>query len=187
MSIKNSFLNKKRAKILFGFICEKFLFQNIRRNNIFFFKMVFKRIRWCFSNFFLCINSIRDMINKNKRSKWQNISFARKQLRAVSDILSKKWQRSIFYDVAFSWPAWGHFFFYDIPNLELLDQEVEILDDFINSNNPKTRGNNIYWLPLCYVDFWIQKFYNKLKSMTLLEDTILVVVADHGLSVISNI
>ena len=74
------------------------------------------------------------------------------------------------------------FFSIDSESIEELDEELRIMSDYLDSLPEKFEGNVIYNLSMRYVDLCLEKIYDKLQKMNLLEDTLVIITADHGSS-----
>ncbi len=78
------------------------------------------------------------------------------------------------------------FFTYDSSDKELLNKEAEIAETLLKQIKGKYYGNITHDLSLRYFDTVIEYFYNQLKDNSILEDTMLVICADHGYSFSGN-
>jgi len=78
------------------------------------------------------------------------------------------------------------FFTYDTDSVELLSKEKEMALDVI-SKLPKTYyGSVSHDLSLRYIDSIIEYLFDQLQSKALLEDTCIIITADHGFSFAGN-
>lgn len=71
---------------------------------------------------------------------------------------------------------------YDVQDKQLLDDEIKVLDDWMNEVGTDFQGSLLYFLSLRYVDYQVEKFCKRLKEMGLWDNTTLLVLADHGSS-----
>lgn len=73
-----------------------------------------------------------------------------------------------------------NFFSYDINDPILIDHEFSIFDNYLSHMSPEYKGQILYDLALTYADDCIKELYEGLEEKGLLNNTILVVTADHG-------
>lgn len=78
------------------------------------------------------------------------------------------------------------FFTYDSEDESLIDEEFKVLKEYKNNIKPNFKGSLSYKYSLRYMDLCIEKFYNKLNEMGVLEDTYFIITADHGFSFTYN-
>lgn len=71
---------------------------------------------------------------------------------------------------------------YDVQDKKLLNEEIKVLDDYMNELGTDFKGSLLYFLSLRYVDYQVEKFCNRLKELGLWDTTTLLVLADHGSS-----
>lgn len=90
-----------------------------------------------------------------------------------------------------SWVSYVHiddahynenFFTYDTTNLELIDSEFEEINKYLDNLPKKYKGSIAYDLSLHYCDNIIKNIFKFLENEKLLEDTNVVITADHGFS-----
>lgn len=75
-----------------------------------------------------------------------------------------------------------NYFSFDINDEELLDHEFKLFDDYIGSLQPLYKGNILYDCSLIYVDDCLRELYDFLKAEGILNNSIIVICADHGSS-----
>ncbi len=73
-------------------------------------------------------------------------------------------------------------FAYDTQNEDVVNDELKVLEEYVDKLGRKFKGNLLYFLSLRYVDYEIEKFCKELKKMGLWDTTTLMVVSDHGSS-----
>ena len=78
------------------------------------------------------------------------------------------------------------FFSYDVEDEKLIDQEFEEAKTYLKTINSKYKGSIAYDFSLNYSDNTVKRFFNTLEKKGLLEDTIIVITADHGFSYYYN-
>lgn len=74
------------------------------------------------------------------------------------------------------------FLTYDINDAGLLEHELLMYENYVNSLRPNYNGEIIYDLALLYVDDCIRELFEDLKTDGLMENTVFVITADHGYS-----
>jgi len=136
------------------------------------------------SNFYHCINSTKEFISNSNLKRWQNMPSARRQLDTAFSILKNRKSKIPFYlSLHLLDPhEYISFFSYDIQNNNIMKEEFEMINKYINSCGTCFKGSLPYILTIRYVDFCIEKFCEKLKEIGLWENTSLLIVADHGSS-----
>lgn len=78
------------------------------------------------------------------------------------------------------------FFTYDVDNIELIDKEMREAYKYLKTINNKYKGSVAYDLSLRYADNCIKDFFDKLEKSNKLDDTVVVITADHGFSYYYN-
>lgn len=74
------------------------------------------------------------------------------------------------------------FFSYDTQDKEVIDEEMRMLEDYVDQLGTNFRGNLIYLLSIRYTDYCIERFCKSLKELGLWNATTILFVADHGSS-----
>ena len=74
------------------------------------------------------------------------------------------------------------FFTYDTDNLELLDEEFNSINRYLDKLPKDYRGSITYDLSLMYSDKVIKNIFKYLEDNKLLDNTAVVITADHGFS-----
>ena len=78
------------------------------------------------------------------------------------------------------------FFTYDVEDEKLIEQEFSEANNYFKNINNKYKGSIAYDMSLNYSDNTIKRFFKTLEKKGLLEDTIIVITADHGFSYYYN-
>ena len=78
------------------------------------------------------------------------------------------------------------FFTYDSEDIGLIDSEFEDASDVLNNLPANYYGNITHDLSLRYIDTKLKYFYDQLKQNNLLDNTIVLICADHGFSFSGN-
>jgi len=74
------------------------------------------------------------------------------------------------------------FFSYDTQDKSVIDEEMQVLEKYVDELGTQFTGNLVYLLSLRYSDYKIQRFCEELKKRDLWDKTTILVVADHGSS-----
>ena len=74
------------------------------------------------------------------------------------------------------------FFSYDTQDKDIIDEEMKMLEDYVDQLGSNFRGNLIYLLSIRYTDYCIERFCKSLSELGLWDNTTMLVVADHGSS-----
>lgn len=75
-----------------------------------------------------------------------------------------------------------NYFSFDIKDSELIDKEFRLFENYLNNLHKDYRGNILYDCALIYVDDCIKEFYQSLENNNLLNDSLIIICADHGSS-----
>ena len=75
-----------------------------------------------------------------------------------------------------------NYFSFDINDSELIDKEFKLFENYLNNLHKDYRGNILYDCALIYVDDCIKEFCQNLKKNNLLNDSLIIICADHGSS-----
>lgn len=78
----------------------------------------------------------------------------------------------------FHWPS--VFYTYDSEDESLLREEANYILEYLATLPKNYKGNIVTDLSLLYVDRQLESFFNELEQRKLLEDTIILITADHG-------
>ena len=73
-------------------------------------------------------------------------------------------------------------FAYDIQDKDVVNDEIRVLDEYVNELGTDFKGSLLYILSLRYVDYEVERFCNRIKEMGLWDSTTLLVLSDHGSS-----
>lgn len=75
-----------------------------------------------------------------------------------------------------------NYFSFDIPEERLIDHEFKMYERYLDSLKPSYKGNILYDCALLYVDDCIKELCESLESEGILDNSIIVICADHGSS-----
>jgi len=173
----------RRHKKFFSQIDRKEFLYNIK-NNKFSLKKCIKSKRYM-QNVIICL--LAGVYNKrvSKRPGWQLVASMYKKLDEVFDILEKRENAEKPFYISLHTEEPHNYvtcFSYDMKNQELIDEEIEYLMPLLKGCGRKFKGNLMYQLSLRYVDLCIKRLVDKLKELSLLDNTTIVIMADHGTS-----
>ena len=74
------------------------------------------------------------------------------------------------------------FFSYDTTNREILDKEFDNINKYLDSIDKKYKGSITSDLSINYCDYIIENIFKKLEELNQLDNTCVVITADHGFS-----
>lgn len=74
------------------------------------------------------------------------------------------------------------FLSYDINDVQLLEHELSLFENYVSSIKSNYKGEIVYDLALLYVDDCIRELFEALKTKGLLENTVITITSDHGYS-----
>jgi hypothetical protein len=135
-------------------------------------------------NYYGSLSPVHLMRKRWKTKAWQNQHTAHTMYEAGLELIKNRKSDKPFYfffDVEEPHNNIA-FFSYDIQNQEVIDEEMRVLQEYVDELGANFKGNLIYLLSLRYSDFKIQKFCEELKKMGLWNNTTILVTADHGSS-----
>lgn len=78
------------------------------------------------------------------------------------------------------------FFSYDVSDEKVLLEEFDYAKEYISKINKNYKGSLFYDLSVRYIDKQIEVLYNRLKKGGYLDNTLVVITADHGSSYFFN-
>lgn len=115
---------------------------------------------------------------------WQNNHSARTVYDTAFDVLKKRNSDKPFYFYLNAEDPHNNiaFFSYDTQDKAIIDEEMKMLEDYVDQLGTKFRGNLMYLLSIRYTDYCIERFCNSLMELGLWDNTSILVVADHGSS-----
>ena len=74
------------------------------------------------------------------------------------------------------------FFSIDSMNLKEVEQELDIMNDYIDTLPHNLKGNIIYLLSMRFVDYCVERIIKDFSNTNYYKDTIIMLSADHGSS-----
>ena len=138
-------------------------------------------------NYLGSLTTMKLMRKRWKAQGWQNQHTAHTMYQAGLDILKERKSDKPFYfffDVEEPHNNIA-FFSYDMQE-DVIDDEMRVLQEYVDQLGSNFKGNLVYLLSLRYSDYKIQKFCESLKEMGLWDTTSILVIADHGSSYTFN-
>lgn len=141
-----------------------------------------------FQNYLGSLTTMHLMRKRWKTKGWQNQHTAHTIYQAGLEILRNRNSNKPFYfffDVEEPHNNIA-FFSYDTKDIDVIDDEMNVLQEYVNQLNGNFKGNLVYLLSLRYSDYKIQKFCESLKEMGLWDTTTILVISDHGSSYTFN-
>lgn len=139
-------------------------------------------------NYLGCLTTINLMRKRWKDKGWQNQHTAHTIYHSGLELLKKRECDKpfyIFFDVEEPHNNIA-FFSYDTQDKAVIDEEMAILQQYVDELGTNFKGNLLYLLSLRYSDYQLQKCCEELKRMGLWDSTTILVVADHGSSYTFN-
>lgn len=136
-------------------------------------------------NYLLCLSQVKLMKKRWKLPRWQFGHSARMDYETAVEILKKRKNNEKPFYMFFHLGEPHHdiaFFTFDKQDESVIDEEMKVIEDYVNKIGTDFKGNLVYLLSLVYTDFTIKKFCNSLKDMGLWDNTSLLIVSDHGSS-----
>lgn len=118
------------------------------------------------------------------KPRWKHSHSARTNYETAIDILRERSSEKPFY--MFFHVGEPHtsiaFFSFDRDDKNLIDEELKVLNDYVDQLGTKFVGNLVYFLSIRYTDYVIERFCNSLKALGLWDNTSILFVSDHGSS-----
>ena len=124
------------------------------------------------------------MMKRWSERTWQNNHPARTVYDTALEVLKNRNSEKPFYFYMNSEEPHNNiaFFSYDTQDKDVIDEEMRMLENYVDELGINFRGNLIYLLSIRYTDYCIERFCNSMKEMGLWDKTTILVVADHGSS-----
>lgn len=136
------------------------------------------------ANYYFSLRPIQDMKKQSHIYEWKTESSAHLQMELGADILKNRNSQQPFYMSMHVLEPHNYLtcFTFDKQDKALVEEEIRVLDQYLDKLGSDFKGNILYLLAIRYVDHCIEKFCTRLKDMGLWNTTALMVVADHGSS-----
>ena len=139
-------------------------------------------------NYIGSLTTMQLMRKRWKNRGWQNQHTAHTMLLAGLDILKNRKSDKPFYCFFDTEEPHNNiaFFSYDTQDKAVIDEEMQVMQDYADKVGTNFKGNLLYLLSIRYADLKIQKFCEGLKELGLWDTTTILVIADHGSSYTFN-
>ncbi len=136
------------------------------------------------ANYYLGLTSVRNAINGALKPNWQYQPSARRQIEAGMDAISKRSNMEPFYAIFHIEEPHAPiaFFSYDLNDIDKINEEMEYLRPLVDNCGKDFRGSLGYQMAVRYDDYCLKIIFDKMKEMGVLDNTIVMVTADHGSS-----
>jgi len=138
-----------------------------------------------FGNYGMLLFANKLMKERSTTSQeWQDLSSLDYQINAVlNDIDNNIVNKDTFYSLHCLEPHHNiSFFSFDSHDTNKIRDELDYLEPLIKGRGKKFRGNLLYQMSLRYVDYCIKRLFKELDNRGILEDTTIMLMADHGTS-----
>lgn len=173
----------KNNKNFFGKLRRIQKARNIR-NNMISWKYVKSSKRYTI-NFLLNLFQPEYMEYLSLKEDWQYSASALTQIDAILKLMDdrKDTNRPFYMSLHVEDPHnYISFFSYDIESEEQIASEIKYLCPLLDNCGKQFKGNLVYQLSLRYIDYCVKHLFEGLKDKGLLDNTIVVLTADHGSS-----
>ena len=140
-------------------------------------------------NAILCLISGKYSRKVSKKPEWELVSSMQKKVEVVADLLKHRRQtdKPFYISIHTEEPHNSiTYFTYDIQDESLIKEEIEYMEPLLKNCGSNFKGNLLYQLSLRYVDLCFKRLFDKLQELDLLEDTTIIMIADHGASYTYN-
>ena len=124
-----------------------------------------------------------------KQRNWQEVASLNKQIEVLIEALQKRNDTSKPFYASIHALEPHHnisYFSFDSFDHNLVDEEFEYIMSLLPCLGKDFCGNVIYQLSLRYVDLCIKRLVDNLKKLGIIDNTVIVLVSDHGSSYTFN-
>lgn len=138
-----------------------------------------------FENYKTCICQFLSMYKRWDKPNWQVANSTHTILSAGIELLRKRkhgdkpFYMNLMTEDAHSFIS---MFAYDSQNRGEVDDEIRVLEEYVDKLGTNFKGSLLYLLSLRYIDYEIEKFCKELKALGLWNNTTLMIISDHGSS-----
>ena len=136
-------------------------------------------------NYGLSLIQMRIMRKRWKQPRWQYGHSARMNYDTALKILKERGNKEKPFYLFFHLGEPHNniaFFTYDIQDKKIVDEELNVIKDYVDRIGTRFKGNLLYLLSLVYTDYTIKRFCESLKKMGIWDRTSLLFISDHGSS-----
>lgn len=138
-----------------------------------------------FGNYAMLLAGSNLMKNRSLGKRdWQEVASLNSQIEALFTALEKRNTDKPFYASLHVLEPHHNvsFFSFDSFDHNLVKGEFDYLEPLVNHCGKKFSGNLLYQLSIRYVDLCVKRLFEKLSDKKMLDNTTIVLVADHGTS-----
>ena len=161
----------------------------IKQVKEFFFSHNSDNLRY-FANYGMLLFSNTMMIKRSlKQRNWQEVASLNKQIEVLIEALQKRNDTSKPFYASIHALEPHHnisYFSFDSFDHNLVDEEFGYIMSLLPCLGKDFCGNVIYQLSLRYVDLCIKRLVDNLKKLGIIDNTVIVLVSDHGSSYTFN-
>ena len=138
----------------------------------------------CFINYGMYLFAYSYFKKSSFKNNWQLMASMNKQIEVLCDLLKDRDSNRPFYASLHVLEPHHNisFFSYDADDVNLINEEIEYLYPLLSNNASDKCGNILYQLSLRYVDLCVKRLFDELKEMGCLNNTTVMIMADHGSS-----
>lgn len=136
-------------------------------------------------NYIISLSQMKVMRKRWKKPRWQYGHSAKMNYDTALEVLKKRNNSDRPFYMFFHLGEPHNniaFFTYDIQDKELVDEELAVIEEYINKVGTNFKGSLIYLLSLVYTDYTIKNFCDSLKNLGYWDNTSILFVSDHGSS-----
>ncbi len=135
-------------------------------------------------NYILCLTPFHVMHKRWGKKHWQNDNSIHTILKAGLELIKSRDSSKPFYMYLNTDDPHNNIsmFSYDTNDRDVINDEIKILNNYVDELGTDFKGSLLYFLSLRYVDYEIEKFCNKLKEIGIWDNTTLLILSDHGSS-----
>lgn len=135
-------------------------------------------------NYVLGLTPFHVMHKRWGKKHWQNDNSIHTILNAGLELINSRDKSKPFYMYLNTDDPHNNIsmFAYDTKDRNVINDEIKILNKYVDELGTDFKGSLLYFLSLRYVDYEIEKFCNKLKEIGIWDNTTLLVLSDHGSS-----
>lgn len=142
------------------------------------------------SNEWRCLNAVSEMKKRSLSPYWQYVASMQNQVSTLLNVLKDRNpdDEKPFYASLHVLEPHNDIscFTYDIENQQLSKEEILYLRPLLHEIGRKFKGNIVYQASLRYVDLCVKRLVSGLEEQGLLNNTMIVLVSDHGTSYTFN-
>lgn len=129
------------------------------------------------------INRGKDLKTCQIGHRYKLLLSAHTQFEQVCKLITEKHEKPRFVTAHVEEPHYfTTYFSYDTDDIDLINSELDYAEEYVNSIDSKYKGLISYDLAVRYIDREIERLFQKLENCGRLQNTTVVITADHGSS-----